>query len=165
MHCLVRKEVAPEPERHAAMTFSSGDVPRAIRVPAGWRVTTSRTDPDPRLITGLMRTYVASISYGFGLDGEHPGPNAGGGASTKLGDSAVVVFVELPWYPPDEPIRWDPPAGARLRQTRITRWHRDAQNPGWRFRERRLADDWRQRSSRRIALALAGRPIALDELP
>lgn len=124
-------------ERPLAMKFSS-QVPWAIQVPVFWRVSTIRTEPDPRLMTGLLRTYVASVPYPFGLGEQHPGPNAGGGASIKLGDSAVVVFVQLLWYPPDEAIRWDPPAGARLRQTRITRWHRDAQNIGWRFRERKL---------------------------
>jgi hypothetical protein len=125
------------PER-AGSRYLSAEVPWTMWVPTGWRVSTVRTDPDPRLMTGLLRMYVTSVPFQFKLNDDHPGPNAGGGASAELGDSAVVVFAQLGWYPPDDPIGWDPPTSARLRQDRLSRWHGDFQNPGWRFRERML---------------------------
>jgi hypothetical protein len=116
-------------------TYGSAAVPWTLAAPLGWRVSTYRSKPDPRLMTGVLESSITNVPYTF--DFGSPGPNSGGGASRDLTRAGVVVIVQLYWFPPAEPIRWSPPSS----ETRVgpsTVWHDDAQNPGWRFRERRV---------------------------
>jgi hypothetical protein len=85
-------------------------------------------------MAGLLRTYIANVRYAFAFDSATPGPNSGAGASEALGPSAVVVQIDLLWYPPDGPIAW---GEGGLTVGRASAWHEDAQNPGWVFRERK----------------------------
>jgi hypothetical protein len=80
--------------------------------------------------------YVVDRPYAF--DFGSPGPNSNANAPGELGDSAVVVFVDLGWYPADQPIAWHPQQGSRTTQDWLSGWHHDAQNSGWVFRERKL---------------------------
>jgi hypothetical protein len=122
--------------------FASKDVPWSFRTPSGWDVSTLRSDPDPDLKTGVLSTYVTNVTHSFGP--ASPGPNSNAGASDRLGPSAAVVEVSFLWDPPDEPIRWDPTTPSMTVRCPAgwprcpTRWHADAQNPGWVFRERRV---------------------------
>jgi len=80
-----------------------------------------------------MTTAVSNV--GFTPSDDAPSPNGRGGAS-ELGDDAAVVLVRLLWDPnQEEP--WDP-SGDELKRLPPSRWHEDAQNPGWSFRERKL---------------------------
>src|SRR5918995_5555826 len=125
----------------ASVRFASRDVPWDFRSPSGWEVSTRRSDPDPNLKTGVLSTYVTNVTYSFGP--ASPGPNSNAGASDQLGPSAAVVKVSFLWGPPEEPIRWAPAASPMTARCPAgwprcpTRWHADAQNPGWVFRERR----------------------------
>jgi hypothetical protein len=114
---------------------ASGEVPWSFPMPSGWQVFTNRSEPDPRLRVGSLGTYLANVRYDF--NDASPGPNSGGGASQELGPAAAVVKVLFLWSPPDEPIHWNPPNAATIIRS-PTGWHRDAQNPGWVFRERRV---------------------------
>jgi hypothetical protein len=122
--------------------FVSEEVPWSFRSPSGWHVSINRSKPAPNLKTGVLSTHVSNVSYSFSA--ASPGPNSNAGASAKLGPSAAVVKVLLLWYPPDKPIRWDPGAFPKTVECPAgwprcpTRWHQDAQNPGWVFRERRV---------------------------
>ena len=122
--------------------FVSKEMPWSFRSPSGWHVSTWRSDPAPNLKTGVLSTHLTNVAYSFGP--ASPGPNSNAGASEKLGPSAAVVKVLLLWYPPDEPIRWDPSGSSLTVRCPAewprcpTRWHKDAQNPGWVFRERRV---------------------------
>jgi hypothetical protein len=82
------------------------EAPWSFRNPSGWHASTWRSDPAPNLKTGVLSTHLTNVAYSFGP--ASPGPNSNAGASEKLGPSAAVVKVLLLWYPPDEPIRWDP---------------------------------------------------------
>jgi hypothetical protein len=122
--------------------FVSEEVPWSFRSPAGWHVSTSRSESDRNLKTGVLSTHVANVRYSFGP--ASPRPNSNAGAFEALGPSAAVVRVLLLWYPPDEPIHWDPGASSMTVRCPAgwprcpTGWHQDAQNPGWVFRERRV---------------------------
>lgn len=116
-------------------TFGSTEVPWAFAAPPGWRVSSDRSEANPRLRVGVLESSITNVPYTF--DFGSPGPNSGGGASRELTSAAAVVIVDLYWFPPAEPIRWNP----RDPETAVrppTVWHDDAQNPGWRFRERRV---------------------------
>jgi hypothetical protein len=115
--------------------FVSDEAPWSFPIPSGWQVSTNRSEPDPRLRVGSLGTHLTNVGYVF--DDAAPGPNSEGGASEKLGPAAAVVKVLFLWYPPDDPIRWNPPNSATIVRN-PTDWHRDAQNPGWVFRERRV---------------------------
>jgi len=123
--------VAPAPP-----LFVSNEVPWSFPIPSGWHVSTSRSEPDPKLKAGVLSTHVTNAEYVF--DYTSPGPNSGGGASEKLGPSAAVVEVLLLWYPADDPIEWNPAESSTTVARRPTEWHDDAQNPGWAFRERKV---------------------------
>lgn len=114
----------------------SDEVPWSVAIPSGWQVFTDRSEPDPRLRVGALRTHIANVRYAF--DARAPGPNSGGGASEELGPSAAVVKVLLLWYPPDDPIEWNPADSSTTVARSPTGWHDDAQNPGWEFRERKV---------------------------
>jgi hypothetical protein len=86
-------------------------------------------------MTGILETTLANVAYTFDFDS--PGPNSGAGASRELSTAGVVVIVDLYWFPADELIRWEP-ADTHTVVGPPTVWHDDAQNPGWRFRERRV---------------------------
>ena len=129
-------EGTPSPKDTGWRTVSSARVPWSFAVPPSWHVSTLRSVPIPDAMTGVLRTYGADRAYAF--DFGSPGPNSNAKASGKLGESAVVVFVELGWYPADQPIAWRPKEGFRTVQDWLSGWHADAQNPGWVFRERKL---------------------------
>lgn len=122
--------------------FVSEEVPWSFRTPSGWHVSTGRSDADPDLKAGVLSTRVTNVTYSFSP--ASPGPNSTAGASEELGPSAAVVEVLLLWYPPDEPITWDPTASSMTVRCPAglprcpTGWHQDWQNPGWVFRERRV---------------------------
>lgn len=107
--------------------------PWTIKVPPGWAIDTEVFEPGPRDRVGMMTTAVSSVS--FRPDEDAPSPNARGGAAS-LRDDAAIVLAKLLWIP-EQHKRWDPP-GTELRRFPPSRWHDDAQNPGWRFRERKL---------------------------
>jgi hypothetical protein len=46
--------------------------------------------------------------------------------------------VLLLWSPPDDPIGWNPADPSTAIVGSPTKWHEDAQNPGWEFRERNV---------------------------
>jgi hypothetical protein len=121
---------------HHTRLFVSDEVPWSAAIPPGWHVSTNRSEPDPRLRAGVLRTHISNVRYSFDLDQMAPGPNSGSGASDKLGPSAAVVEVLLLWSPADDPIGWNPSDSSTLVRS-PTGWHDDAQNPGWEFRERR----------------------------
>jgi hypothetical protein len=117
-------------------TEKSDDVPWTFPVPSGWTVSSGRSAPDPNLKTGVLETWATSAPYRLSF-GHSPSPNGRAGASEALGRDAVVVQIELLWYPPDQNPAWSPSTSP----TQIgipTEWHSDAQNPGWEFRERRV---------------------------
>lgn len=118
--------------------LESEEVPWSLSVPPGWHASTERSRPDPRMRVGVLRTYIANTAFGFDFDRAIPGPNAGAGASRSLGDSAVVVFVQLLWYPADRPVVWRGSSDGTTSLAWVGQWNADAQNPGWRFRERKL---------------------------
>jgi hypothetical protein len=120
---------------HPTRVFVSGEAPWSFPMPSGWQASTNRSEPDPTLRVGSLGTHLTNVRYDF--DDASPGPNSGGGASEELGPAAAVIKVLFLWYPPDEPIRWNPPNTATIVRS-PTGWHDDAQNPGWVFRERRV---------------------------
>ena len=126
---------APRSPVFTPSVFVSDQTPWSFVPPPDWHVVTVRSKPDADLITGVLRTYVASVGYDF--DFGSPGPNSGAGASRVLGRSTVVVIVQYLWSPPEEAIGWT--ASSSTTEVRPpTEWHDDAQNPGWMFRERRV---------------------------
>lgn len=116
--------------------FISAEVPWSVAIPSGWQVSTNRSEPDPRLRVGALSSTISNVPFPF--DRSSPGPNSGPGASVKLGPSAVVVEVLLLWYPPDDPIEWNPADSVATSAGSPTGWHDDSQNPGWAFRERKV---------------------------
>jgi hypothetical protein len=116
-------------------SFADDAVPWTFTFPSDWEISTNRSEPDPGLKAGVLSTHVASVGYPLG--GASSGPNSGGGASAALGSSAAVLKVQLLWYPANEPIPWNAEHAATTVGT-PGRWHDDAQNPGWVFRERRV---------------------------
>jgi hypothetical protein len=121
---------------HLTRHVVSEDVPWTVTIPSGWQVSTNRSDPDPNLKAGVLRTHISNVRYSFDFDRNAPGPNSGEGASETLGPSAAVVKLMLLWYPADAPIEWNPSTSSTSVKS-PTDWHDDAQNPGWVFRERK----------------------------
>jgi hypothetical protein len=121
---------------------SSGDerirpklAPWSLPLPTGWDVSTARLLPGPRSRVGVLRTWTSNVprAWEFG----DPGPNSASGATSALGDDAAVVILSLFWEPSSLTL-WNPTTQASLTKQAPSRWHDDAQNPGWRFRERKL---------------------------
>jgi hypothetical protein len=80
-------------------------------------------------------TWTSNVSHAWEF--EDPGPNSSSGATRSLGDGAAVVILTLLWEPSHHSL-WSPARQSSLTRQPPTRWHDDAQNPGWRFRERKL---------------------------
>jgi hypothetical protein len=121
---------------HPTRLFVSDEVPWSVAIPSGWHVSTNRSEPDLQLRVGTLSTHMSNVRYSF--DQASTAPNSGPGASERLGPSAVVVEVLLLWFPPDDPIGWNPAESSGTVARRPTGWNDDAQNPGWAVRERRV---------------------------
>ena len=171
--CTTGPEPRPEPASAKPLgwaTFTPSDVPWTISAPARWQVTTSRSDPNPRYIVGVLRSWAGTSTYRRQF---MSGPNSGSGASGELGQSAVLVQVELLWYPPDQPVEWNPGATAIVTRSPPSRWHEDEQNPGWTYRARKLCRgnecvsvlEWRGPASSAHDAQLAERIAESVELP
>ena len=109
-----------------------------IRMPSDWTTSTEVLEPGPRARVGVMTTAVSNVEFHPGRDA--PSPNGRGGAG-RLGDRAGIVLIQLLWDP-NEKDPWKPPRNQLLRMS-PSRWHDDAQNQGWRFRERKICMGWR----------------------
>ncbi len=108
------------------LSFTSPNTPWTFEYPSGWSVATTRR-ADPSFMANMLRTVVAN--------GPLPdragdfGPNSGGDSelTSALGDSGAVVLVERFWVHA---------AGIGGEPRGPGPYARDAQSPGWTFRER-----------------------------
>lgn len=117
------------------LTVTPQDAPWSLRLPSEWDTSTARLDVTPRSMTGILRTWTSPDAVDWTFDG--PGPNSGSGATDLLGNSTTIVIVQRLWSPGQTSL-WNPPHTARLTDRGPSKWHADAQNPGWVFRERKV---------------------------
>lgn len=122
---------------------SSGDqrikpkvAPWSLPLPTGWDVSTAQLLPGPRSKVGVLRTWTSNVPRAWEF--ADPGPNSASGATSALGDDAAVVILSLFWEPSRLSL-WNPTTQASLTKQAPSRWHDDAQNFGWKFRERKLS--------------------------
>jgi hypothetical protein len=121
-----------QPPDDAWKQLTVTDAPWTIHVPPDWRDATEVSKPGPRDRVGMMTTAISSVRYR--PDERAPSPNGRGGAS-QLPDDGAVVLLHLLWTPGEKP--WNP-RGTDTTRLPPSKWHDDAQNPGWQFRERKM---------------------------
>jgi hypothetical protein len=121
--------------RAAWSKVANEEVPWTLVAPNDWPATIERSRPSPDLRVGLLRMWIGTSNFqrGWSL-----GPNAGAGASARLGRAAVMLKVQVLWSPAHRAIRWSPDPRKELRLERDWGTHADHQNPGWIFNERHL---------------------------
>ena len=130
--CTPARDVPQEPD--AWRQAQPGKVPWSISAPSDWHVETRIFAPGPRSIVGVARTAVASVRYVPSR--RAPRPNSRRGATAELGPDGAVVYLLRLWHPAGR--LWDPRPDGEERRVGPSRWHDDAQNPGWVFRERKV---------------------------
>lgn len=123
-----------DPPISTSREVSVRGAPWTITMSPAWTISTEVFEPGPRDRVGIMTTAVANVNVH--PDERAPGPNARGGASNEFGKNATIVLIRL-LRDPNQKDRWNP-RGPKLRRLGPSRWHDDAQNPGWSFRERKF---------------------------
>jgi hypothetical protein len=117
-------------------SIAPDQAPWTIKVPPGWNASTGSFDPGPKGMVGeIITTAVANAKFHPGTTA--PAPHSRAGASKELGESGSVVLMQR-FSLPNEEYSWNPRRGVDLIRRRPSRWHDDAENPGWVSRERKL---------------------------